>query len=298
MTSTQITALLVTYRRPEFLRRAISSVLGQTYSNLKLIVFDDASGDKTKDVAQSFSKNDKRIKEMVKKLPEIIMMYLSQSNPNHNNQIPPNVKTIEIKGSISKIFLSIIISISISFIASSILQKKVDENWEMNLHYEHISRSLNVSYEIAMDIMGDSSENNFVKFVDTLDVKISTPGNQNPCSKARSLNKVPNILLTYDKLIVRVVITNSNKDLILECETSSEISFPNRLGFTSHLFLTGFSDYNFDRDGKSKWIAESQLNYLINNDLDIVLEFRYNGFEQDIPRLKGFGVAPGIKLKF
>ena len=117
-----------------------------------------------------------------------------------------------------KIFLSIIISISISFIASSILQKKVDENWEMNLHYEHISRSLNVSYEIAMDIMGDSSENNFVKFVDTLDVKISTPGNQNPCSKARSLNKVPNILLTYDKLIVRVVITNSNKDLILECE--------------------------------------------------------------------------------
>lgn len=62
MTSTQITALLVTYRRPEFLRRAISSVLGQTYSNLKLIVFDDASGDKTKDVAQSFSKNDKRIK--------------------------------------------------------------------------------------------------------------------------------------------------------------------------------------------------------------------------------------------
>jgi len=53
-------------------------------------------------------KNDKRIKEMVKKLPEIIMMYLSQSNPNHNNQIPPNVKTIEIKGSISKIFLSII----------------------------------------------------------------------------------------------------------------------------------------------------------------------------------------------
>lgn len=62
MTSTKITALLVTYRRPEFLRRAILSVLGQTYSNLKLIVLDDASGDETKDVVQSFSKNDKRIK--------------------------------------------------------------------------------------------------------------------------------------------------------------------------------------------------------------------------------------------
>ena len=62
MISTKITALLVTYRRPEFLRRAISSVLGQTYSNLKLVVFDDASGDETKHVVQSFSKNDKRIK--------------------------------------------------------------------------------------------------------------------------------------------------------------------------------------------------------------------------------------------
>jgi glycosyltransferase involved in cell wall biosynthesis len=38
------------------------SVLGQTYSNLKLVVFDDASGDETKHVVQSFSKNDKRIK--------------------------------------------------------------------------------------------------------------------------------------------------------------------------------------------------------------------------------------------
>ena len=62
MIHTKITALLVTYRRPEFLRRAILSVLGQTYSNLKLVVFDDASGDETKHVVQSFSKNDKRIK--------------------------------------------------------------------------------------------------------------------------------------------------------------------------------------------------------------------------------------------
>lgn len=62
MNSAQITTLLVTYRRPEFLRRAIFSVLGQTFSNLKLIVFDDASGDETKAVVESFSKNDKRIK--------------------------------------------------------------------------------------------------------------------------------------------------------------------------------------------------------------------------------------------
>ena len=81
-------------------------------------------------------------------------------------------------------------------------------------------------------------------------------------------------------------------------ERGQQTSIAYHLGFTSCLFLTGFSDYNFDRDGKSKWVAESQLNFLVNNDLDVVLEFRYNGFEQGIPRLKGFGVAPGIKLKF
>lgn len=58
----KVTALIVTYRRPEFLRRAILSVLGQTYSNLQLIIFDDASGDETKNVVKGFSKDDERIK--------------------------------------------------------------------------------------------------------------------------------------------------------------------------------------------------------------------------------------------
>jgi glycosyltransferase involved in cell wall biosynthesis len=58
----KITALIPTYRRPEFLRRAMKSVLGQTYSNLQISVFDNASGDNTKDVVTSLSGNDARIK--------------------------------------------------------------------------------------------------------------------------------------------------------------------------------------------------------------------------------------------
>ena len=46
----KVTALIVTYRRPEFLRRAILSVLGQTYSNLQLKIFDDASDDATRNI--------------------------------------------------------------------------------------------------------------------------------------------------------------------------------------------------------------------------------------------------------
>ena len=81
-------------------------------------------------------------------------------------------------------------------------------------------------------------------------------------------------------------------------DRGQQISIAYRLGFTPRVFLTGFNDYNFDRDGKPKWIAESQLNFLVNDKMDLVLEFRYNGIEDDISSLQGFGVAPGIKFKF
>lgn len=58
----KITALIPTYKRPELLRRAMLSVLGQSYSNLKLSIFDNASGKDTKDVVTSLSENDDRVK--------------------------------------------------------------------------------------------------------------------------------------------------------------------------------------------------------------------------------------------
>ncbi|EAT59814.1 glycosyltransferase family 2 protein [Chlorobium ferrooxidans] len=58
----QITALLPTYKRPEYLRRAITSVLRQTYRDLQICVFDDASGDHTENVVSELQQNDLRIK--------------------------------------------------------------------------------------------------------------------------------------------------------------------------------------------------------------------------------------------
>lgn len=58
----KITVLIPTYRRPELLRRAILSVLRQTYSNLQVSVFDNASGDNTEEVVRRLSANDSRIK--------------------------------------------------------------------------------------------------------------------------------------------------------------------------------------------------------------------------------------------
>lgn len=58
----KITALIPTFRRPEYLRRAILSVLKQTHNNLQISVFDNASGDNTTEVVGSLSFNESRIK--------------------------------------------------------------------------------------------------------------------------------------------------------------------------------------------------------------------------------------------
>ncbi len=60
--SDKITTLIVTYRRPKFLKRAVLSVLQQTYKDLKVCVFDDASGDSTSEIMSELVKRDSRVK--------------------------------------------------------------------------------------------------------------------------------------------------------------------------------------------------------------------------------------------
>jgi glycosyltransferase involved in cell wall biosynthesis len=58
----QITTIICTYRRPQMLRRAIESVLHQTYQDFQICVYDNASGDDTAAVAAELSQQDSRIK--------------------------------------------------------------------------------------------------------------------------------------------------------------------------------------------------------------------------------------------
>lgn len=57
-----ITTIIPTYRRPKMLRRAIKSVLNQSYPNFQVCVYDDASGDETASVVAELSKLDPRLK--------------------------------------------------------------------------------------------------------------------------------------------------------------------------------------------------------------------------------------------
>ena len=99
-----------------------------------------------------------------------------------------------------------------------LLEKKIIDYWELTINYEHISRELNVDYELATQITGNNFEKNFKRYVDLLDDKISTPGKLNPCSKARSQSNVPNILLSFNEAAVTISMKHKDKELLLNCE--------------------------------------------------------------------------------
>jgi glycosyltransferase involved in cell wall biosynthesis len=61
MAEAQITTIIPTFRRPVLLRRAIESVLAQSYSDFKLCVYDNASGDETEAVVAAYAQRDARV---------------------------------------------------------------------------------------------------------------------------------------------------------------------------------------------------------------------------------------------
>jgi glycosyltransferase involved in cell wall biosynthesis len=57
-----ITTVIPTYRRPNMLRRAIRSVLDQTYPNFRICIYDNASNDETAEVVKTLASHDSRIR--------------------------------------------------------------------------------------------------------------------------------------------------------------------------------------------------------------------------------------------
>lgn len=57
----QITTIIPTYRRPKLLRRAVRSVLNQTYGDFEICIYDNASDDSTAAVVRELAQNDPRI---------------------------------------------------------------------------------------------------------------------------------------------------------------------------------------------------------------------------------------------
>lgn len=57
-----ITTIIPTYRRPHLLRRAVRSVLSQTYPHFQVAIFDNASGDETAAIIAELARDDPRVR--------------------------------------------------------------------------------------------------------------------------------------------------------------------------------------------------------------------------------------------
>ncbi len=57
-----ITAIIPTYKRPQWLKRSVKSVLRQSFADFEILIADNASGEETDAVTQAFMQQDKRIK--------------------------------------------------------------------------------------------------------------------------------------------------------------------------------------------------------------------------------------------
>src|SRR5262249_32325356 len=53
---------LPTYNRADLLKRAVDSLLGQTYQNIELIISDNCSSDGTQRVCQEYAAKDRRVR--------------------------------------------------------------------------------------------------------------------------------------------------------------------------------------------------------------------------------------------
>jgi len=61
MPSPLITTVIPTYRRPATLRRAITSVLNQTFPDFRICIYDDASSDETEEMVDELRRKDSRV---------------------------------------------------------------------------------------------------------------------------------------------------------------------------------------------------------------------------------------------
>lgn len=81
-------------------------------------------------------------------------------------------------------------------------------------------------------------------------------------------------------------------------EDNQQVSLSYCVAITDKLSLTGFADYNIIDDGSNQWVIEPQLAYKVTDSMDLLLEYRYNGFESDDPDLDGDGLAFGARYRF
>ncbi len=61
LVNSQVTIIIPTFKRPQLLKRAVQSVLAQTYQHFQICIYDNNSSDETAEIANQFIKGDSRV---------------------------------------------------------------------------------------------------------------------------------------------------------------------------------------------------------------------------------------------
>lgn len=77
-------------------------------------------------------------------------------------------------------------------------------------------------------------------------------------------------------------------------ESGQQFSVVHFLPLAPKVSVAGFADLNINKGTSHRWVVESQLTYRIHKAIGLVLEVRYNGFEDANPILDGIGIAGGL----
>ena len=64
------------------------------------------------------------------------------------------------------------------------------------------------------------------------------------------------------------------------------------------VWISGFADINFRESQKDVWVIEPQLTYKFTDRFSLLVEYRYNGFEDLLSSVQGEGLALGMEVTF
>lgn len=87
----------------------------------------------------------------------------------------------------------------------------------------------------------------------------------------------------------------------LPVETTSgraQVSLIYFIRIQSWIHISGFADCNLREHETTRWVVEPQATFLINQRVSVLVEYRYNGFEEHAPGIDGAGVALGLGARF
>ena len=82
----RVDVLVATYNGEKYLREQLDSIINQTYKNIRILISDDCSKDKTQEILQEYEKKDNRIK-----------IFLHQQNLGSNKNFEFLIKQVESK---------------------------------------------------------------------------------------------------------------------------------------------------------------------------------------------------------